>query len=56
MALYNNNNTNNNNWLYSPGWALASSTNVAIDLYPWQLPANFYKPVSLRLPLPVNPP
>jgi hypothetical protein len=26
--------------------------NVASDPYPGQLPANFYNPVSLRLPLP----
>jgi len=29
--------------------------NVASDLYPGQLPANFYNPVSLRILYPVNP-
>jgi hypothetical protein len=38
--------------LYSPGWALASSSNIASELYPGQPPANFYNPVSLHLPLP----
>jgi hypothetical protein len=36
--------------------ALAGSwptqANVASDIYPWHMPANFYKQVSLRLPRP----
>jgi hypothetical protein len=31
------------------------SANVTSDLYPGHPPANFYNPVSLRLPPPVNP-
>jgi hypothetical protein len=38
--------------LYSPAGPLPPQANVASDLYPAHPPANFYNPVSLRLPLP----
>jgi hypothetical protein len=34
------------------GGSWPSQENVASDLYPVHLPANFYNPVSLSLPLP----
>jgi hypothetical protein len=47
-----NNNNSNLYLLYSAGWALAPSKNVASDLYPGHLPADFYNPFPSCLPLP----
>jgi hypothetical protein len=33
-------------------WPWPPQANFASDLYPAHQPANFYKPISLRLPLP----